>query len=378
MMTAANPAGAALLRTPLHSLHRALGARMVPFAGFELPLQYPSGIVQEHLHTRARAGLFDISHMGQVRVRGLGAGALLERLVPGDIAGLEKYQQRYTVLTNAAGGIIDDLMVTRLAPDEFLLVVNGACRTGDLEYLRRELPRECEVDLLEDEALLALQGPAAESVLAGLNPAITGLRFLRAGRFELDGVACLVHRCGYTGEDGFELSVPAADAETLARRLLADPAVRPAGLGARDTLRLEAGLCLFGHDIDETTSPVAAGLQWVIATRYRKQPALARFPGAPIILAELVDGAARRRVGLLPQDRAPVREGAVILDAAGGEVGTVTSGGFGPTVGAPIAMGYVAAANAAPGTQLAVAIRQRTHSLRVTGLPFIKPRYHRN
>jgi aminomethyltransferase len=215
-------------------------------------------------------------------------------------------------------------------------------------------------------------------VLAGLNPAITGLRFLRAGRFELDGVACLVHRCGYTGEDGFELSVPAADAERLARRLLADPAVRPAGLGARDTLRLEAGLCLFGHDIDETTSPVAAGLQWVIATRYRKQPALARFPGAPIILAELVDGAARRRVGLLPQDRAPVREGAVILDAAGGEVGTVTSGGFGPTVGAPIAMGYVAAANAAPGTQLAVAIRQRTHSLRVTGLPFIKPRYHRN
>ncbi len=377
MTTAANAVGVTLLRTPLYALHCELGARMVPFAGFELPVQYALGIKQEHLHTRAHAGFFDISHMGQIRVSGPDAAGRLERLMPGDITGLKTFQQRYSVLTNPVGGIIDDLMVTRLPRDDFLLVVNGACRTGDLRHLRRELTPACELQLLEDRALLALQGPEAAKVLSGFASAIAALRFLQAGEFDLAGIRCLVHRCGYTGEDGFELSVSAGDAEQLARRILAHPAVQPVGLGARDTLRLEAGLCLYGHDIDESTTPVVAGLEWLIARRYREAPDLARFPGAQRILNELKCGSARRRAGLLPLDRAPVREGTPVLNPTGEKIGAVTSGGYGPTIGAPIAMGYVASGFAAPGTELAVELRNRTHAIRVAELPFVQPRYHR-
>ncbi|MBI1731852.1 MAG: glycine cleavage system aminomethyltransferase GcvT [Gammaproteobacteria bacterium] len=377
MTTAAIADGAALLRTPLHDLHRELGARMVPFAGFELPVQYPPGIRHEHLHTRALAGLFDISHMGQILVSGPDAAAQLERLMPADIAGLKLFQQRYSILTHPSGGILDDLMVTRLSLEDFLLVVNGACRVGDLRHLRAALAPGCTVKLQDDQALLAVQGPEAAPVLSSLAAGVSHLRFLQAGEFDLGGVRCLVHRCGYTGEDGFELSMPAVDAEPLARRLLAHPAVQPAGLGARDTLRLEAGLCLYGHDIDATTTPVEAGLDWVIAHKYRQNLGRARFPGAERILGELSTGPARRRVGLLPQDRAPVREGTELRNARSEKIGAVTSGGFGPSVGAPIAMGYVAGRHAAPGTELAVEMRGRAHAIRVVALPFVKPRHHR-
>lgn len=370
----ATPAGH-LLQTALHSLHLELGARMVPFAGYEMPVQYRHGIIREHQHARTRAALFDISHMGQIEVRGERAGASLERLVPSDVCDMAPYQQRYSVLTNAQGGISDDLMITRL-PGSVFLVVNAACKHQDFEYLRTEIGGDCDVIMHTDRALLALQGPEACAVLGALNAAVSGLKFLRAGEFALAGVSCLVHRCGYTGEDGFEISLDAAHAPAIARRLLQHAAVEPAGLGARDSLRLEAGLCLYGHDIDAMTTPVEAGLGWVIARRHRSDPALARFPGASGILSEIRNGAGRLRVGLRPEGRVPVREGAVILGRAGGQAGRVTSGGFGPTINGPIAMGYVAAGLAAPGTELEVEIRGRSHIMRVAALPFVKHRYH--
>ena len=358
-----------LRRTPLHGLHEELGARMVPFAGWSMPVQYPTGIIAEHNHTRSGVSLFDVSHMGQVSLRGGDAAAALERLVPGDIMGLAPGRMRYTQLTNEAGGIIDDLMVTR-AGDHLSLVINASRSDVDLAHLRARLPG-VEVEV-RDHALLALQGPAAAAALARLAPGAAALGFMSAASFDLDGCPATVTRSGYTGEDGFEISVPAAGAERIARALLAVEGVRPAGLGARDSLRLEAGLCLYGNDIDETTTPVEAGLAWTIGKRRR---AGGGFAGADTILRQLAEGAPRRLAGLLPEGRAPARAHAEIRDSSGSPVGTVTSGGFGPTAGGPVAMGYVAGAAAEPGTALAIMVRDRAVPARVTRLPFVPHRY---
>lgn len=349
---------------------------MVPFAGYSMPVQYPGGIRHEHEHTRGSAGLFDVSHMGQCRITGGAADTALEALVTGDITGLSVNRQRYTLMTNGDGGIIDDLMVVR-RPDSLFLVVNAACKDGDVAYLKDALGGGCRVELLQDRSLLALQGPRAAAVMAALNTAATGLAFMQAGEFELDGILCHVTRSGYTGEDGFEISVPETAAAALAERLLEDPAVEPVGLGARDSLRLEAGLCLYGHDLDATTTPVEAGLAWAIAARYRRGEAPAGFPGTGVILEQLRAGPARRRVGLRPAGRQPVRERAVLLNADGAAVGTVTSGGFGPSINAPVAMGYVGSDYSRPGTALQVVIRDRTHTVHVVELPFIEHHYHK-
>ena len=362
---------APLKRTALYSLHLSLGAKMVPFAGWEMPVQYPAGIIAEHLHTRAQAGLFDVSHMGQLRLAGADSAAALETLVPGDIAGLARHRMRYTLLLNDAGGILDDVMATRL-DDGLFVVVNAATRDADLALLRDRLGST--VEAFDDRALLALQGPAAAAVLARLAAGMADTPFMSAAEVSLDGRPCLVTRSGYTGEDGFEISLPTAAAPALAERLLAEPEVRPVGLGARDTLRLEAGLCLYGHDIDSTTTPVEADLAWTIAKRRRAEGG---FPGAAAILRQLADGPARKRVGIRPEGRAPAREGTPIADLAGNPVGRVTSGGFGPSLGAPVAMGYVAAAQAATGTPLALTVRGAAHPARVAPLPFVPHRYHR-
>lgn len=362
---------AELLRTPLAELHEELGARMVPFAGYEMPVQYPMGILKEHLHCRAEAGLFDVSHMGQIRLTGAGAAAALERLVPGDIMGLAEGRMRYTLFTGAEGGILDDLMVT--ARDGGLdLVVNAGCKSADLAHLETHIGDLCDITPHFDRALLALQGPAAAGVLAGLSPGIEAMGFMtgRAGR--VAGIEAIITRSGYTGEDGFEISVAAEAARDLALALLAHRAVAPIGLGARDTLRLEAGLCLHGHDIDPTTTPVEADLSWTIGRRRRAEGG---YPGAQRIGKQLAEGARRRRVGLSIAGRAPVREGAGILGGAARLIGRVTSGGFAPSLGAPIAMGYVPADMAAPGTELAVDLRGRTLTATVTPMPFVPHRY---
>ncbi|HWD59983.1 MAG TPA: glycine cleavage system aminomethyltransferase GcvT [Stellaceae bacterium] len=357
-----------LRRTPLHALHVARGARMVPFAGYEMPVQYPTGIIAEHLHTRAQAGLFDVSHMGQVALHGATA-AMLEALVPGDLAGLAEGRMRYTLLLNDQGGIIDDLMALRVG-GAFQLVVNAATKAGDVTHLRARLGAAVEVELHDELALLALQGPAAAAVLARLAPGVATMPFLSCARFgEL-----FVTRSGYTGEDGFEISVPVSRAVELAERLLAEPEVLPIGLGARDTLRLEAGLCLYGHDIDETTTPVAAGLGWTIGKRRRAEGG---FPGAGRILKELTDPPPRRRVGIRPDGRAPAREGSAVVDLAGNLIGEVTSGGFGPSLGAPLAIGYVARRYSDPGTELAVVVRDVARPARIVPMPFVPTRYYR-
>jgi aminomethyltransferase len=361
-----------LLTTPLDALHRELGARMVDFAGWAMPVQYPTGIIKEHTQARERAALFDVSHMGQVVVEGPGAAAAIERLVPADIQGLAPGRARYTQLTNEAGGIIDDLIVTATATGLFI-VVNAGGRVADLAHLEAHLP-DHPVRLLPDRALLALQGPAAVAVLATMAPEVAELHFMESRELRLSGLDVRVSRLGYTGEDGFEISVHADHAQKLARTLLANEAVAPAGLGARDSLRLEAGLCLYGHDIDATTSPVEAALAWTIGKRRRAEGG---FPGAERILAELASGPTRRLVGLRPEGRAPAREGAPILDSAGATVGRVTSGGFGPTVGAPIAMGYVDNRLREPGTELAIELRGKPVPARVAALPFVPHRYHR-
>ncbi|MBI2799455.1 MAG: glycine cleavage system aminomethyltransferase GcvT [Gammaproteobacteria bacterium] len=361
--------------TPLHELHLELRAKLVPFAGYLMPLQYEHGILHEHLHTRAKAGLFDVSHMGQITIEG--PPAALETLVPSDIAGLGPWRQRYSVLTNENGGILDDLMVTRL-PERLLVIVNAAFKTEDFVYLRRRLAASCELTPHDDRALLALQGPAAASVLSVLAPSVTALNFMSAGYFILNGIECFVSRSGYTGEDGFEIALPAAAAIDLARTLLADPRVAPAGLGARDSLRLEAGLCLAGADIDETTTPIEAGLSWVVAKQYREPSvAEASFPGAAVVLAQLKVGSTRIRVGVRPQGRIPLRAGVELRTADGSVVGSITSGSFGPSINAPIAMGYVQRIAAAAGTQLTVSIRGREHAAEVAPLPFVPHRYHR-
>jgi aminomethyltransferase len=362
----------ALRRTPLDALHRSLGARMVPFAGYAMPVQYPSGILAEHLHTRARAGLFDVSHMGQLRLHGAGAAAALEALCPGDIAGLGAMRQRYTMLTNDTGGIIDDLMVTN-AGDHLFLVVNAGAKATDIAHLRRHLAAGVALETLDDRALLALQGPAAAAVMARLAPELTRLVFMSAAAASIAGMACFVTRSGYTGEDGFEISVAAGDAEALASRFLAEPEVAPVGLGARDSLRLEAGLCLCGHDIDETTSVVEADLAWAIGKRRRREGG---FPGAAVLQRQLAEGAPRKRVGIRPEGRAPAREHTEITDGSV-PIGAVTSGGFGPTVDGPIAMGMVAAASAAPGTIVSLMLRGTPRPARIVTLPFVASRYYR-
>ncbi len=366
-----------LAKTPLYPLHRELGARMVPFAGYEMPVQYPAGILKEHTHTREAAGLFDVSHMGQVRLIGEAAAAALESLVPVDILGLEPGQQRYALFTNDAGGILDDLMVTQ-AEEHLFLVVNAACKAQDIAHLRHHLADHCAVEVLEDQALLALQGPKAGEVMARLVPKAAELVFMTTARLEILGAPCFISRSGYTGEDGFEISVPAERAEELARALLSHPEVAPVGLGARDSLRLEAGLCLYGHDIDTTTTPVEGGLIWAISKVRRAGGERAGgFPGDRVILEQLRDGVARKRVGIRPQGKVPVREGAELQDTDGRPVGRVTSGGFGPTVGAPVAMGYVETAHAQAGAALNALVRGKLVPARVEKLPFVRQRYYR-
>jgi aminomethyltransferase len=362
-----------LKRTPLFDLHHELSARIVPFAGWEMPVQYPPGIIAEHQHCRAAAGLFDVSHMGQVRLEGEGAAQALERLVPADIVGLAPGRARYTQFTNEAGGILDDLIVSN-AGDHLFLVVNAGCRDADIAHLRQALEPAIRVEELTDRALLALQGPAAAAVLARLAPPCAGLPFMGTAEMAVDGLPCRVSRLGYTGEDGFEISVAAGEATRLARALLAHDEVKPVGLGARDSLRLEAGLPLYGHEIDTTTTPVEAGLAWSIQKRRREAGG---FAGAETILRQLAEGPARKLVGIRPEGRAPAREGTEIQDAGGRIVGKITSGGFGPTVGAPIAMGYVDAAHAEPGTGLALLVRGKPLPAKVAGLPFVPRRYHR-
>ncbi len=374
---ASTPADADLRKTPLHDLHVERGGRMVPFAGYAMPVQYPDGIIAEHQHTRTSAGLFDVSHMGQAILRGDDVLALFESLVPGDIAGLDAGQMRYTLLLNDSGGIRDDLMATRIedgGADALFLVVNAACKDADFAHIADALGGRAELEILADRALLALQGPKAEAALSALAPACRDLVFLEGADMPIDGHAAFVTRSGYTGEDGFEISVPESTAAALAERLLADDGVSPVGLGARDSLRLEAGLCLYGHDIDETTTPVEAGLTWAVGKRRRED---GNFPGAEAILAQISTGPLRKRVGLLPEGRAPVREGAVIRDAAGEIVGTVTSGGFAPTLERPVAMGYVATPHAEVGTRVEIELRNRTVAAEVAAMPFVQPNYKR-
>ena len=368
-----SPDTAPLRRTPLHDLHRAKGARMVAFAGYEMPVQYPAGIIAEHLHTRTKAGLFDVSHMGQIALRGDGTAAALEELVPGDLQALAPGRMRYTLLLNEAGGIIDDLMVTRVEGG-LMLVVNAGRKEHDFAHLKQYLDINVEIEPRFERALLALQGPVAAAVLARHASGIDRLPFMSAAETAIAGTPCFVTRSGYTGEDGFELSLAAAHAVAVAETLLGEPEVAPIGLGARDTLRLEAGLCLYGHDIDETTTPVEAGLGWTIGKRRRQESG---FPGAGTILHQLAHGPERKRVGIRPDGRAPAREGTVILDAAGEAVGHVTSGGFGPSVGAPIAMGYVDAGHAVEGTPLSLLVRDVPRPARVAPLPFVATRYYR-
>jgi len=362
-----------LARVPLDGLHRSLGGKMVPFAGYELPVNYAAGILAEHRHTRTSASLFDVSHMGQVALRGAAAADALETLLPGDIKGLGAGRMRYSFLTNERGGILDDLMITN-AGDHLFLVVNAACKAQDIAHLAKGLAGKAAVEPLPDRALLALQGPKAAAVLARLAPGAADMAFLSGAALAVGDIHCFVTRSGYTGEDGFELSVPAAHAEALARRLLAEPEVKPAGLGARDSLRLEAGLCLYGHDIDESTTPVEAGLAWAIGKRRREA---AGFPGDAVIQRQLAEGPARLRVGIRPDERAPAREGTEIADGAGRVVGKVTSGGFGPTVGGPIAMGYVELACASEGTRLGLLVRGSARPARVVAMPFVPHRYVR-
>jgi aminomethyltransferase len=361
---------------PLHALHQQLGAKMVPFAGYQMPLQYPSGIMQEHLHTRAAAGLFDVSHMGQVLVQGEDAATALEALVPVELESLAINKQVYAVFTNSQGGIEDDLIITRWPEDSFFLVVNAACKVQDIAYLRASLPG-CKVDEL-DRALLALQGPQAKAIMQQLLPEATALSFMNGCSGSLAGIDCYITRSGYTGEDGFEISIPSQHARTVAEALLAFDAVVPIGLGARDSLRLEAGLCLYGHDMNTATSPIEAALGWSISPSRRALGAKAGgFPGSEFILGQMQQGVARKRVGLLVNGRAPVREGAELQDASGATVGKVTSGGFAPSLDAPVAMAYVETALAVPGTELVALVRGKPRPVTVAKMPFVEQRYQR-
>jgi aminomethyltransferase len=362
-----------LKQTPLFAAHQALGARMVPFAGYAMPVQYADGVLKEHLWTREHAGLFDVSHMGQAWIVGTDPLAAFETLVPGDFAALKPGRQKYSLLLNDAGGIIDDLMAGRPDDEGLFVVVNGACKDGDFEHMTERLAGRAEVRRLDDRALLALQGPEAAAVLAAHLPAVAGMAFMDIRRLAGFGTDLIVSRSGYTGEDGYEISLPAADAERVWSLLLADDRVRPIGLGARDSLRLEAGLPLYGHDLDETVSPVEAGLTFAL-NKSRKQRA--DFPGAARLLAELGGRPARVRVGLKVEG-APAREGAEVADETGAVIGQVTSGGFSPTLKAPIALAFVPPAFAEPGTRLKVIVRGRSQPADVAATPFVPHRYVR-
>lgn len=372
------------LHTPLYDLHQELGGRMVAFAGYALPIQYETGALKEHLFTRTSGGLFDVSHMGQVRVRPrsgeLASAALaLERLVPADILGLALNRQRYSVLTNEEGGILDDLMIANLG-DSYFLVVNAACKTQDIDYLKSKISDTCEIVVEQDRALLALQGPAAQEVISELAPAAANMTFMEAREMDLAGAHCTVARSGYTGEDGFEIGVPADQAERLARLMLATDRVAPIGLGARDSLRLEAGLCLYGSDMDEAASPVEASLEWSIQKVRRPGGQRAGgYPGASRIARELERGPSRRRVGLRPDGRAPIRAGVHLFRSATASepVGVITSGGFSPSLSVPVAMGYVPADSAKPGETLFAEVRGARISVTVSETPFVRKTYKR-
>ncbi|KIZ42875.1 MULTISPECIES: glycine cleavage system aminomethyltransferase GcvT [Rhodopseudomonas] len=371
-------------RTALHALHLARGGKMVPFAGYEMPVQYAAGVLKEHLHTRAKAGLFDVSHMGQIELRAKSgrledAAKALEWLIPQDVIALAPGRQRYAQFTNEAGGILDDLMVTNLG-DRLLLVVNAACKDADETHLRAHLSDLCDIVALPDRALLAVQGPQAEAVLSKFCAEIAALKFMDVAELRLMELDCVVSRSGYTGEDGFEISVPADGAEAFATALLEHPDMMPIGLGARDSLRLEAGLCLYGHDIDTVTTPVEAALNWSIQKSRRIGGARpGGFPGADAILTQLNSGALRQRVGLKPEGRAPVRDNAPLFAAADAttSIGTVTSGGFGPSVNGPVAMGYLPTAQAAIGGTVFAEVRGQRLPLRVAPMPFVSHGYKR-
>lgn len=365
-----------LKTTPLESLHLSQGAKMVPFAGYNMPVNYPLGVLKEHLHTRTHAGLFDVSHMGQAELIGVDADAALETLVPGDLKGLKPGHIRYTVLLNEDGGILDDLMVTRPAEpgkeNALFLVVNAACKEDDFAHISRALQGRAILARRDDLGLIALQGPQAAAVLARIVPAAAEMKFMTSRVETFEGIHVRLFRSGYTGEDGYEISAEGGLIENVARRLLSEPEVRPIGLGARDSLRLEAGLCLYGSDIDQTTTPVQAGLSWVIGKRRRAEGG---FPGAARILKELADGPARLRVGLKPLGRAPARAHSEIQDEGGRTIGEITSGGFGPSVNGPVAMGYVDAAFATAGTEVAVVVRGQALPAEIVAMPFVPHRY---
>ena len=383
-------------KTPLYQFHLAHGANMVPFAGYEMPIHYMKvrqarpqtapqlarilqsyarGVKQEHLHTRGKAGLFDISHMGQIKLLGRGRAALLEALTPGRFSDLAVGKQRYTVLTNAEGGIIDDLMVTE-ADDHFFIVLNAACKQGDIEYINGKLTGDCALEILDDHGLLALQGPLAARVMGAFCPGATELGFMSGAPFRVNGVDCFINRCGYSGEDGFELSAPADRIEGIARALLAAEEVALIGLGARDSLRLEAGYCLYGYDISADTSPIEADIAWVVA-KDRLASNTDHYPGLETIRGHHLNGAKRLRVGLISEGKAPIRRGVTVLNQARETVGMTTSGGFSPTLGKPVAMAYIDTRHAAVDTGLWVKIRERIQPVRVCRLPFVPHRYYR-
>jgi aminomethyltransferase len=365
----------AIRKTPLHALHLELGGKMVPFAGYEMPVQYPAGILKEHLHTREKAGLFDVSHMGQAFLSGSDPAKALERVTPADVTGLKQGMQRYGLLLNDGGTIKDDFMFSHLAGEDALyLVVNAGTKEGDFDYIAEKLRGVATLTPRPDRALLAVQGPMAGAVLERHSPGIDKLTFMKVVRAIVAGAPAIVSRSGYTGEDGFEISIDAKDAERVARALLGEAEVLPIGLGARDSLRLEAGLCLYGHDIDETTDPVEAALVWSIG-KHRKMDK--DFPAAGKIMDRVFNGTARKRVGILPDGRAPAREGCEIADKSGRVIGKITSGGFGPSLNAPLAMGYVESAFAADGTGIDLMVRGKANPARVAPMPFVPHRYKR-
>jgi glycine cleavage system T protein (aminomethyltransferase) len=361
-------------KTILYDLHVELGAKMVPFAGYDMPVQYPDGILKEHLATRESAGLFDVSHMGQVVISGGDPVVAIEALIPGDIQALEPGQMRYSFLTNEKGGILDDLIVTRRENDLFV-VVNAACKEQDIKKLTDGLKGKATVKELPDRALIALQGPKAAEILASLAPEVVTMSFMSYREVDVDGVPCFVTRSGYTGEDGYEISIPNAHADQITRKLLAEKGVAAVGLGARDSLRLEAGLCLYGHDLTEATTPVSAGLIWAISKRRREEGG---FPGAAVIQEEIANKPKTKRVGLVPEGRAPAREHTEIADMDGNIIGEVTSGGFSPSLQMPIAMGYVPLRYSAIGTDINLIVRGKARPAKVVKMPFVEQRYHRD
>ncbi|MBS0468315.1 MAG: glycine cleavage system aminomethyltransferase GcvT [Proteobacteria bacterium] len=369
-----------LLTTPLNALHIELGARMVPFAGYSMPVQYPAGLMAEHQHTRSAAGLFDVSHMGQLKLIGPDAAAALETLMPVDVVGLAEGKQRYGLLLNDEGGVIDDLMFFNQGHDTWFLIVNGACKLTDIAHIETRIGNRCQIVTLPTQGLLALQGPQAATALARLLPGVEKLVFMTGGRFNWNGTELFITRSGYTGEDGFEISVPGDKAEALARALLAQPEVKPIGLGARNSLRLEAGLCLYGNDIDSTTTPPEAALNWAMQKVRRTGGARAGgFPGASVVLAQIDDPThlKRKRVGLIAKERVPVREPAVLENMDGQHIGHVTSGLLSPTLNQPVALAYVKPDYAEPGTEIFAIVRGKPVTMVVAPTPFVPTRYYR-